>query len=190
MPERKPEQNLFHETLAWICQHLESLDIPYMITGGSAVGFWGHIRTTMDIDLVVEIHPLKIKSLLLEIRKEAYIDIEEISALKPLKMFNIILHKTGFKIDVIPLNETNEYELVKFSRKKKIKYLDKYLYIISPEDLIISKLSWHRKGGGSDRQFSDCESIYKLNHGSLDLKYMHKWIRVLGLEADFKRISA
>ncbi len=114
MPERKPEQNLFHETLAWICRHLESLDIPYMITGCSAVGFWGHIRTTMDIDMVVEIHPLKIKSLLQEIRQEAYIDIEEIAARKPLKMFNIILHKTGFKIDIIPLNETDDYELVKF----------------------------------------------------------------------------
>jgi hypothetical protein len=22
-----------------------------MITGGAAVGFWGHIRTTMDIDI-------------------------------------------------------------------------------------------------------------------------------------------
>lgn len=94
MPERKPEQNLFHETLAWICPHLESLNIPYMITGGSAVGFWGHIRTTMDIDMVVEVHPQKIKFLLQAIRKEAYIDIEEISAHKPLKMFNIILHHT------------------------------------------------------------------------------------------------
>ncbi len=190
MPEKKPEQNLFLETLTWICHHLESLDIPYMITGGSAVGFWGHIRTTMDIDMVVEIDPKKIRPLLQEIRKEAYINIEEISVHKPLKMFNIILHKTGFKIDIIPLNGTDEYELVKFGRRKKIKYLDKHIYIIAPEDLIISKLSWNRKGGGSDRQLSDCESIYKLNHGSLDLKYMNKWIRVLGLEADFKRITA
>ncbi len=45
------EKNIFTETLEWVCNKLDLVNIPHMITGGSDLGFWGHIKTTMDIDL-------------------------------------------------------------------------------------------------------------------------------------------
>jgi hypothetical protein len=41
MHEEQNAGNIFLETLDWICNKLELFNIPYMITGGSAVGFWG-----------------------------------------------------------------------------------------------------------------------------------------------------
>lgn len=70
MPERKNAKNLFLETLDWICVKLNDLHITYMITGGSAVGFWGRIRTTMDIDMVIQIYTNQIDSFLDSIRNE------------------------------------------------------------------------------------------------------------------------
>lgn len=46
MSEGQNDKNLYTGTLEWICSKLKSLSIPYMITGGCAVGFWGYIRTT------------------------------------------------------------------------------------------------------------------------------------------------
>lgn len=43
MSEVDNEKNVFIETLEWICRKLKSANVPYMITGGAAVGFWGHI---------------------------------------------------------------------------------------------------------------------------------------------------
>jgi hypothetical protein len=41
MPERENTANLFIKTLKWVVKKLNDLKIPYMITGGSALGFWG-----------------------------------------------------------------------------------------------------------------------------------------------------
>lgn len=70
-----------------------------MITGGSPVGFWGHIRTTMDIDILIQIHDEQIDSFLRNIEHDVFIDIEETKkAILDKNMFNIILNKTCLKL--------------------------------------------------------------------------------------------
>ncbi|MFH1453507.1 MAG: DUF6036 family nucleotidyltransferase [Armatimonadota bacterium] len=189
MPENKNDKNIFLETLEWICRKLETSDIPYMITGGSAVGFWGYIRTTMDIDIIIQIQSKKVEQFLKGLENEAYINIDEAEkSIRDKKMFNIILNKSCFKIDIIPLNEKDEYEKEKFKNKVKINFQSKEIFIISPEDLIISKLIWNRLSGGSERQLKDCESIYKLNSENLNLDYITKWVKILKLEETFNKI--
>ncbi len=140
MSKIQNDKNIFVETLEWICTKLESSNIPYMITGGSAVGFWGHIRTTMDIDILISIHVNQIDSFLKDIENESYVDIEEAKkAILNKKMFNIILNSTCFKIDLIPLKENN-YEIEMFKNRIKMNFKNKEIFVISPENLIISKL--------------------------------------------------
>ncbi len=188
MSEVDNEKNVFIETLEWICRKLKSANVPYMITGGAALGFWGHIRTTMDIDILIQIHSEQIDSLLSSIEGEAYIDIEKAKkAILDKSMFNIILNKTCFKIDLIPLKE-DSYEIKKFNNRVKMNFQDKEIYVISPEDLIISKLLWSKSAGGSERQIKDCESIYRLNSEDLDLGYLKRWVKMLGTEKEFNKL--
>ncbi len=190
MPEIQNDKNIFIETLEWICQKLAASGIPYMITGGSAVGFWGHIRTTMDIDIVIQIYGKQINTFLQDIEKEAYVDIEEAKrSILNRSMFNIILNNTCFKVDIIPLDDKNEYELEKFKRRIKIEFHNRDIFVTSPEDLIISKLLWGKSAGGSERQLRDSESIYKLNCGTLDLNYIKKWVKILNIEDEFNKIT-
>lgn len=190
MPKGQNDKNLFIETLEWVCEKLESAGIPYMITGGSAVGFWGYIRTTMDIDIVIQIYGKQINTFLQDIEKEAYVDIEEAkSSILNRSMFNIILNNTCFKVDIIPLDDKNDYELEKFKRRIKIKFHNRDIFVTSPEDLIISKLLWGKSAGGAERQLRDSESIYKLNHGTLELNYIKKWVKILNLEDEFNKIT-
>ena len=188
MSEIDNEKNIFVETLEWICRKLKSANVPYMITGGAAVGFWGHIRTTMDIDILIQIHSEQVDSLLSSIESEAYIDIEKAKkAILDKSMFNIILNETCFKIDLIPLKE-DSYEIKKFNNRVKINFQDKEIYVISPEDLIISKLLWSKSAGGSERHIKDCESIYRLNSENLDLDYLKRWVKMLGIEKEFNKL--
>ena len=188
MSEVGNEKNIFIETLEWICRKLKSANIPYMITGGAAVGFWGHIRTTMDIDVLIQIHSKQSDSFLSSIEGDAYIDIEKAKkAILDKSMFNIILNKTCFKIDLIPLKK-DSYEIQKFNNRVKINFQGKEIYVISPEDLIISKLLWSKSAGGSERQIKDCESIYRLNNENLDLDYLKKWVKMLGIEKEFNKL--
>lgn len=189
MPQREDNKNLFLETLDWICQKLETAGITYMITGGSAVGFWGHIRTTMDIDILIKIQPKQILPFLKSIEGESYVDIEEAKrAIFSKEMFNVILHKTSFKVDIIPLDEKNAYAVEEFKNRVKVRFQDKEIFVVSPEDLVISKLIWSKLAGGSEKQLKDCESIISLNREKINLDYILKWVKDLKLDSEFKKI--
>ncbi len=190
MSESRNNKNLFTETLSWILNKLNHAGIRYMITGGSAVGFWGHIRTTMDIDILIQISDVQTDKLIKSISGEAYVDAENAAvAIASRTMFNVIFNKTCFKIDFIPVNEKIPYEMEKFKRRVRMKFEDMDICVISPEDLIISKLLWMKSAGGSERQLEDCKSIFELNRESTDSVYMEKWARTLGIEAELNGIT-
>jgi hypothetical protein len=56
-------------------------------------------------------------------------------------MFNIIDHKSGFKADFVVLRNT-EFRRTEFNRRTEVNFLGKDIYVVSPEDLLISKLIW------------------------------------------------
>ena len=56
------------------------------------------------------------------------------------------------------------------------------LYIATPEDLILQKLTWYRKGGhASDRQWRDVLGLLKVQAGRLDRTYLAQWAHTTGV---------
>lgn len=160
-----------------------------MVTGGSAVSFWGRVRTTADIDIVIEIPLSRVSGLVAALRDEAYIDEEDVKeAILTKRMFNVIYNSTAFKVDFAVMDETNPYAKEGFSRRKKLEFAGKPLWVISPEDLVLSKLRWMKAAGGSECQFQDCRSIMELNKGGLDVKYMEKWAPLIGIEKEYRTL--
>jgi len=189
MSEGENSQNLLFEAIDWICSKLESSKIQYMITGGVAIAFWGQIRTTMDIDILVELNQKNSEPFLKSFRGEEYLDIDTAhKAIRDKKIFNIIPNNISYKFDIITLDDQNDYERQKFIRRVKMKFLNRGIYVVSPEDLIISKLMWSKSTGGSERQLRDCQGVYKLNEEQIDKKYLEKWTIILGIESDVKKI--
>lgn len=54
------------------------------------------------------------------------------------------------------------------------------LWVVSPEDLIISKLFW-AKDSKSELQLNDVSSIIKYQAEKLDWEYIKYWVKELGL---------
>lgn len=73
-------------------------------------------------------------------------------------------------------------------RNLRIEFQGKEIFVIRPEDLIISKLLWNEYIGGSERQIKDCESIYRLNYEDLDLEYIERWVKTLSIENEFSKL--
>ena len=154
------------------------------------MGFWGHIRTTMDIDIVIQVPVNKINPFLSSVKEEAYVDEQgAIESIADRSMFNIINNETCFKVDIIPLNEKDEYEIENFKNRIKVNFQNKEIFVAGPEGLIISKLLWSKSAGGSERQLKDCMSIYALNREKLNLDYLKKWVQKLGIEEDFNKLT-
>jgi hypothetical protein len=75
-------------------------------------------------------------------------------------------------------DELPEYRRVEFERKQQVSILDFATYIVSKEDLIISKLFW-AKDSRSEVQLGDVKNLLATGY---DAAYLQRWTRELGLD--------
>ncbi|MCY7349315.1 MAG: hypothetical protein LH606_01430 [Cytophagaceae bacterium] len=92
-------------------------------------------------------------------------------------MFNLIDQETFYKIDFI-VRKNTLYETVKFNRRQKIALGEQLVWVISPEDLVLSKLQWVQQLQ-SERQLDDIAKLLKAS--ALDLGYLQEWTQKLNL---------
>ena len=161
-----------------ITKSLENKNIPYMLSGSIALNNYAIPRMTMDIDIVIRLHEENIEDFLSIFDENYYINKEVVKKeMKSLGMFNVIDHQTGFKVDFI-LRKSSEYRKHEFSKRRKIQIVDFDVWIVSPEDLIISKIEWIQQLQ-SDKQISDIGNLLAMPE--LDTKYIAKWCKKLNL---------
>lgn len=167
------------DILKQVCGQLNDYEIPYMLTGSFAANFYATPRMTRDIDIVIEIRLAEVAKIFQIFQKDFYVDKVSINeAIKHQSMFNIIHNEQVFKIDFI-VRKDDEYRLVEFKRKQRICLDDVSIWIVSPEDLIISKLFW-AKDSLSEIQIRDVKNLLLTVH-QLDLDYIREWIDKLNL---------
>lgn len=161
---------------------LDDLGIDYFVTGGFAVTLWGRIRTTNDIDMVVQLVEPQIKPLAAALRKiseHGYIDEETATdAVRKSGEFNFIDPETGYKVDFW-MGRNDETVKREFKRKKTEIINSVPVNFISPEDLVLQKLIWLQKTG-SERHLEDIKSILR-RQTDLDIQYLRKWAAKLDI---------
>jgi len=156
---------------------LDKIGIQYMLTGSLAMSYYAQPRMTRDIDLVVEILPEFIGRIEQVFKKEYYLSAESIrDAIDKEFMFNLIHIDSAVKIDCI-VRKNQKYRLVEFDRRNKIKVEDLEIFIVSIEDLIISKLLW-AKDSNSEMQIKDVRNLLAKNY---DKKYVELWAKELDI---------
>ncbi|MDP2600729.1 MAG: hypothetical protein Q8P84_08380 [Deltaproteobacteria bacterium] len=176
-------------TLWKVTDRLETVAIAYMLTGSMAVNVYGQARATNDIDMVIQIGLENVKKLLKLFEKDFYISEEALQeAVRHESMFNVIDNETIFKVDFI-VAKNDPFSKQQFARRQKIKIADKTIYVISPEDLILSKLEWSKESL-SEMQERDIKNILKTLGSSLDKQYLEKWAKTKKMEERLKNLYA
>ena len=167
------------DTLQDVVQILENNNTSYMVSGSLALGCYTVMRTTRDIDIVVELQESEVQSFLNGFDESAYYRYEPAirDEVRRGGMFNLISQTTGFKIDFI-VRKASEYAEIAFSRRKICEEFGVQMWVISLEDLIIAKLIWIQDYQ-SDRQMEDIQAL--LENKDLDRSYMLSWINNLNL---------
>ncbi|MBI2870811.1 MAG: hypothetical protein HYY14_03785 [Candidatus Omnitrophica bacterium] len=135
---------------------------------------------TRDIDVVVEIMNEDVNRLVSLFEKDFYIErgaVEEAIAVRG--MFNIIHNAYVLKVDFI-VRKDSAFRELEFGRRRKIELEGVPMWIVSPEDLILSKLFW-AKESSSEMQIKDVENLLRMV-SDLDVSYIEHWVSSLGLE--------
>lgn len=170
-----------------ICNNLDNVKIEYMITGSIAMAFYSTPRMTRDIDIIINVSSKDIQKIFNLFQKDFYISEESVKeALKNSSMFNIIHNETIMKIDFI-VRKDDEYRIKEFSRRRKIAISDTLISVVSPEDLILSKLFW-AKQSKSEMQLRDVKNILSIVK-NIDYDYIKEWSQKLKLEELLKEVT-
>ena len=169
-----------------VVEALEHLKLKYIIGGSLATAVHGVARATMDVDLLVDIQAEQAGMLAQQLGGDFFSDVEMMkNAIIQGMSFNLIHKETMFKVDIFPKTD-RPFDQSQLKRRLSLplaKDPERTAYIASPEDNILAKLDWYRKGGEvSDRQWQDVISVIKIQGDRLDRAYLLEWAVQLGVE--------
>jgi hypothetical protein len=175
------------EVLKEVTERLERAKIAYMVTGSIATNFYTVPRMTRDIDIVVELSENDLRQFIAMFEKDYYLDPETVrDAVTDRGMFNLIQHEYVVKIDFV-VRKDSRYRRREFSRRKKVSVDGRSLYLVAPEDLILSKLVW-AKDSRSELQLSDVKNLFK-SVKRLNRRYLARWAKELNIATLYREVS-
>lgn len=170
---------MLSELLKEIGTALDTRRIPYMISGSLAMSAYAIPRMTRDIDIVIDLDIDNLESFLEIFSTNFYFHrptIEE--EIRRREMFNVIDHRSGYKVDFV-VKKNSPFRKEEFQRKRRSVIFGFETWLVSAEDLILSKLIWIQEIQ-SEKQIEDIKNL--LENVTLDFIYIRKWIDEMQLK--------
>lgn len=167
------------QVLQTVVDRLEKAGIAYMVSGSMAMNYYAQPRLTRDIDIVVELSITDVKKLTELFANDFYVDDEMIrNAIAQQGMFNMIHNDFVFKVDFIIRKDTL-YRKEEFSRRFPVEIAGFRVWVVTAEDLILSKLVWG-KVSHSEMQLNDVRNLIATVAG-LKVDYISHWASELSI---------
>jgi transcriptional regulator with XRE-family HTH domain len=166
---------------------IEKTGIAYMLSGSVGSGFYGQPRATNDIDIVIDPSQKQLSDFIQLLGNDCYINpTAALQALADRSMFNVIDIHSGWKADFI-IRKKRTYSQQEFARRKNVIFGQLNVWVLSPEDSILSKLEWSKKIQ-SQIQYNDAMGIMVVQKDRLDFDYLRKWAKELGLTETLEQL--
>lgn len=148
-----------------------------MLSGSVALSAYVRPRMTRDIDIVVDVQPGQLDSLVQAFRGGYYLDDEAARrAVAERRLVNAVHEETLVKVDLV-VRKDEPFRKAEFDRRQAVSVHGRDVRIVSREDLLLSKLLWGAESG-SAVQISDARQLAGL---TLDWSYVDRWAAVLNL---------
>ncbi|MBY8981497.1 MAG: hypothetical protein KGD57_00990 [Candidatus Lokiarchaeota archaeon] len=173
----------------------KSVDLKYIIVGGVTIIHYGHVRTTTDIDIILENKPSEFGKFINILKKNDFDVMEDqfFQGIKEGTNITIFDNKSYFRLDLKIANNNRENILLDKAIMKEL--FDSNLLIPSLEDVLVGKILYI--GNIEDIPYSelleyqdiiDFLTLFHANEESINLKYLEEEIRNIGLELTFNKL--
>ena len=172
-------------------------ELNYVIVGGIAVIHYGHIRTTQDIDIIIEDDLPKIRQFIGLLRINDFDVIEDQFSLAYEENSNISIFddRSFLRLDLKVARNNHELDVLKNAKSETI--LEKKLKIASLEHVLIGKIIYL----GQIDDISDAEllefqdiidflTIYQANKEKINSNVIRKKLEQEDLKKTFERLIA
>jgi len=159
------------------CERFHAADIGYMLTGSMALNCYDLPCVPHNLDFVIALRPQDAEVMVRLFNPDYDISREAVdNAIARQSIFSFSHRKSRIRANGIICQQT-KYRLTEFSRRQRVKFENLKTWIVSKEDLIISKLYWARKSH-SERHLRD---VRNLAATGCDQAYVEQWTQVLGI---------
>lgn len=177
-----------------VVRWLERLEVPYLVSGSLASSMHGEPRTTLDVDMVVDLRASQARALVEALDALYYVDLDAVrDAVRDAGSFNAVHLSTTVKVDFfVAGDDAFEAERLRHRLRAQVGPApDDLLYVDTAEHTLLRKLEWFRRGGEvSERQWRDVEAIVAVQGERLDLDRLTRWARELGVTDLLQRLIA
>ena len=165
---------------------LNSAGIAFMLTGSVAMNYYAQPRMTRDIDLVVALSAADAETIVCLFDPDYYVSPKAVAdAISRRSVFNLIHHESVIKVDCIVL-KNEPFRQEEFARRQEITLTDFRTWIVSREDLILSKLFW-AKDSRSEVQLRDVRNLLTRE---CDMGYLESRALMLGVRDLLEEVLA
>ena len=176
-----------NDFLKKLVKALDNCSIPYMLSGSFSSSFYGQPRATQDADIIIATTEEQLIAFVKSLGDDYYVsDDTTREALKNNSMFNVIDIQNSWKADFI-IRKNRPFSIEEFTRRRKANIMGLDVWIVSPEDIILSKLEW-AKNSESGQQFLDALGVAIVQNDRLDRDYLYKWAKELQVESSLERL--
>jgi len=175
------------EVLRIVTSRLDLAGVPYMVSGSLALGYYAQPRMTRDIDVVVELDLAGIQKVVAAFSPDFYCDEDAIRrAVATRRLVNLVHLDSAYKVDLI-VRKDSEYRQVEFRRRRQLSLGGVQVWLVAPEDLLLSKLVWAGESG-SDLQLRDAAAL-AASVSDLDWPYISRWASTLGIARQLEALK-
>lgn len=194
MPDQKHSMD-FADFVRLVLDALEAANVKYLIGGAVAVWAWGEVRTTRDLDLVIDLPVESVVGLSRELEKrDMLVPVDVILDLMIQSRgdlaINAIHMHTGYKAELFLLRPGDTYRATALARRCLVDLgppLGK-VYVHAPEDLILNKLR-HFSISQQPKHVRDIASIILTLGEVIDLAYIAQWAERLNLSDIWRQVQ-
>lgn len=185
-PQNSIEQGQL-DILITFSRLFKKFKIPFLLTGSLAVAYYGYPRATHDIDFVLQVSRGAKKRLGAALVTLGQVYLQDVSSLadEQSRFYSLYHTHVGVKIDFWLISDESFYR--NWARRRETRIMQAEISLVSPEDLILTKLSWCKEIM-SERHMRDCVGMWKVQQGKLDEKYLFTQATKLGIESLLKEV--
>jgi len=163
---------------------LEGRGMDYMLIGGYALPFYGRVRVTLDIDVAVNIPDEEGFQGFCEDALEGGYSVYLGSYENPVCIFHDRV--TDYEVEVWIRPDGVEWDVRTLERRREVGVAGMGVWIISPEDFIVSKLARPDRGVVDEQ---DVKSVLERRDAGLDWEYLEERAERAGVWALLETIK-